>query len=111
MQQLANYLKERQGVDSIIRDEGFATYKINGEECYIVDIWTAPDYRKRGVAAEMADDIARIAIAQGCKYLTGSIDVTTNGAHDSMLVLLAYGFRLHSAVNYGLFFRKSLEAK
>ncbi len=111
MQQLAKYLKERENFDSLIRDEGFAEYKINGEECYIRSIWVEKDFRKKGIASDMADDISRIAIGQGCKYLTGTVDVTANGAHESMLVLLAYGFRLHSAVNYGLFFRKSLEAK
>lgn len=108
MNQLAAYLKERQGVDSIIREEGFATYKINGEECYIQDIFVYPDYRKKGIAAEMADDIARIAISQGCKYMTGSVDTTAKGAHESVLVLFAYGFKIHSAVQYGIFFRKDL---
>lgn len=108
MNQLAAYLKERQGVDSIIRDEGFATYKINGEECYLQDIFVYPDYRKKGIAAEMADDIARIAISRGCKYMTGSVDTTAKGAHESVLVLFAYGFKIHSAVQYGIFFRKEL---
>ncbi len=111
MQLLAHYLKERQGVDSIIRDEGFATYKINGEECYIQDIFVYPDYRQKGIASEMADDIARIAISKGCKYLTGSVDTTTNKAHESVLVLFAYGFKIHSAVQYGIFFRKDLGAE
>lgn len=109
MQHLANYLKERQGIDSIIRDEGFASYKIMGEECYIQDIWVNSDYRKRGIAAEMANDIARIAISKGCKYLTGSVDTTTKGAHESVLVLFAYGFKIYSAANYGIYFRKELE--
>lgn len=110
MQQLAAYLKERQGLDSIVRDEGFAAYKINGDECYIQDIFVFPDYRKTGVASELADEIARIAISRGCKFLTGSVDTTANGAHASVLVLLAYGFKIHSAVQYGIFFRKDLGA-
>ncbi len=108
MQQLAQYLKERQGVDSLIREEGFATYKISGEECYLQDIWVSPDYRKKGIASEMADDIARIAISKGCKFLTGSVDTTASKAHESVLVLFAYGFKIHSAVQYGIFFRKDL---
>jgi len=108
MQQLASYLKERQGVESLIRDDGFATYKITGEECYIQDIWVHGDHRKKGIASEMADDIARIAITNGCKRLVGSVDTTTKGAHESVLILLAYGFKVHSAVQCGIFFRKEL---
>lgn len=108
MHQLAFYLKEREGFDCILRDEGFASYKITGDECYIKDIFVFPDYRKKGIAAEMADDISRIALGRGCKFLTGSVCTTANGAHASMLVLLAYGFKIHSAVQYGIYFRKDL---
>ena len=111
MQQLAAYLKERENLDSLIREEGFAAYRIAGEECYIRDIWVHPDYRKKGLASEIADDIARIAIAKGCKYLTGSVDTMAHGAHQNVLVLLAYGFKIHSAVQYGIFFRKMLGAE
>ena len=109
MHRLAAYLKERENFDSIIRDEGFADYRINGDECYIRSIFVFPDYRKKGIASEMADDISRIAIAKGCKRLIGSVDTTANGAHESLLVLLAYGFKTHSAVHGGIFFRKDLE--
>lgn len=108
MQQLAAYFKERENFDSIIRDEGFATYKIEGDECYIRDIFVHADYRKKRIATEMADDIARIAVKAGCKYLTGSVNTGVRGAHESHLVLLAYGFKLSSAVQYGIYFRKSL---
>ena len=108
MQQIAAYFKEREGFDSIVREEGFASYRIQGEECYIRDIWVHKDFRKKGIAAEMADDIARLAIAQGCKYLTGSVSTTANGSTESVLVLLAYGFKIHSVVQYGIYFRKDL---
>ena len=108
MQHLAQYLKEREGFDCIIRDEGFASYRITGEECYIKDIWVHKDFRKKGIASEMADDIARIAIAKRCKYLIGSVDTSANGAHESILVLFAYGFRTYYAVHGGIFFRKEL---
>jgi len=108
MHRLAAYLKEREGFDCISRDEGFADYRIGGDECYIRSIFVFPDYRKKGIAADMANDIARIAIAKGCKYLTGSVDTSAKGAHESVLVLFAYGFKTHAAVNGGIFFRKEL---
>lgn len=105
---LAEYFKEREGFDTLIREEGFAVYKVLGEECYLKDIFVQKDYRRKGICFEMADEISRIAIAHGCKYLTGSVSTTANGAHESHLVLLAYGFKIHSAVQYGIFFRKEL---
>lgn len=108
MHQLAAYLKEREGFDSIINDEGYATYRINGDECYIRDIWVHPDHRNKRVASEMADDIARIAMRFGCKFLTGSVDTTKGNPTVSTEVLLAYGFKVFSAVQGGIFFRKHL---
>ena len=108
MHRLASYFSEREGFESIVTDEGFATYRINGEECYIRDIWVHKDFRKKGVASEMADDIARIAITKGCKFLTGSVSVTDPNSTANTMVLLAYGFKIESVVNYGIVFRKGL---
>lgn len=108
MRQLAEYIKEREGFDSIVTDEGFATYKVMGEECYIRDIWVQKDYRKGHVATEMADEIAAIARRNGCKYLSGSVCTTANNPTASVKILLAYGFEVHSAIQNGILFRKDL---
>lgn len=108
MHQLAAYLKERQGLDSIIVDGGFASYLINGDECYIVDLWAHPENRNRGVASAMADVISTKAKSLGCKYLTGSVDTTKGDPTTSTKVLLAYGFKVFSSVAGGIYFRKDL---
>jgi len=108
MHKLAQYIKEREGFDSIVTDNGFASYLISGEECYIKDIWVSPDYRKSNIAASMADQIAEHAKLMCCKYLTGTVCPTTNNSTESVKVLLAYGFKLHSSINNGIYFRKDL---
>lgn len=108
MRHMADYLKEREGFDSIITEEAFASYRIVGEECYIKDIWVHPDCRNKNYASEIADDIAAIAKRKGCKYLSGSVCTEANNPTASVKVLLAYGFLIHSAVQSGIFFRKDL---
>ncbi len=108
MQRLQRYLKEREDFDCLLTDEGFASYKITGEECYIRDIWVEPDFRKTGAASAMADIITAIAKKSGCKFLSGSVLVTANHSTESTMVLLAYGFKIHSVVQYGIFFRKEI---
>lgn len=108
MLRLAAYFKEREDFDCIVTDEGFASYKIMGEECYIRDLWVERDYRKSGLASQMADDISRIALSKGCKFLSGSISLTANNPTESAAVLIAYGFKVHSANQLGVFFRKDL---
>jgi GNAT superfamily N-acetyltransferase len=109
MHSLASYFLEREGFDSIVVDGGFATYRVNGDECYIRDIWCHPENRNRGIATAMADVIATKARSFGCKYLTGSVDTTKGDPTASTKVLLAYGFKIFSAVQGGVFFRKDLK--
>jgi GNAT superfamily N-acetyltransferase len=108
MQQLAAYLKEREGFDSVITDEGFASYRINGDDCYIRDIYIHHDYRKGGAASAIADQIASTARRFGCRYLTGSVDTSKGDPTASTKILLAYGFKVVSAVQGGIWFRKDL---
>lgn len=108
MRQLASYFKEVEDFDSIITEEGFAAYRINGEECYIKHIWVDPDTRSKNIASEIADDIAAIAKRKGCKYLTGSVFTKAQNPTASAKVLLAYGFSIHSAFVDGIIFRKDL---
>lgn len=108
MHRLAAYLKEREGFESVIHEDGFASYRLNGDECYIRDIWVSPEYRKKFLASQIAQKIEGIAKEAGCKYLTGSVSTTAHHATESVKVLLAYGFDVHSAIQGGIFFRKEL---
>lgn len=108
MHQLSQYLKEREGFDSIITDNGFASYLITGAECYIRDIWVHPDFRKTKIASNMADEIVEIAKKAGCNCLIGSVYLKTTNPTASTKVLLAYGFNVHSVVQDGILFRKEI---
>lgn len=108
MHQFAKYIKEREDFESIVVEGGFACYRINGDECYIRDIWTDPDLREAGLASALADQIAHQAKKFGCRYLTGSVNPSVGDPTASTKVLLSYGFKVFSAVQGGIFFRKEL---
>lgn len=91
------YLKEREGLETVSDDRGFATFLIIGRECYLKDIYVQPEARKSGVAASLADRVTKIAKDKGCNWLTGSVSPPAKGSHESLLVLLAYGMRLLKA--------------
>lgn len=93
----AEYIKEREGFETVETDKGVATYKISGEECYIKDIYVQKAFRKSGAGSEIADHIVKIAKANGCKTLSGTIVPSLNGSTGSMMALLQYGFKLHSS--------------
>lgn len=99
----AAYKKEREGKNVIEDVNGFASYIIDGEVCYLEDIYIVPDKRKRGLARQMADYITTIAKQKGCTKLLGSVASNGFGAHDSLLSLIAYDMKL-SHVNGNLIF-------
>ncbi len=95
MSHYADYMAEREGISVLETESGFASYRIDGEKCWILDIYVAPEYRKSYAASSMADAVTSIAREQGCTLLVGSVAPDTNGATTSLRVLLGYGFDLY----------------
>jgi predicted GNAT superfamily acetyltransferase len=91
-----------------IEDVGFATYHLNGEECYIEDIYVVPERRKSGEAADLANTICEMAKDAGAKILTGSVNLKANGKEASMKVLLAYGMSPVATNGDMVYFSKEL---
>lgn len=108
MSLFADYILEREGFSTIERAEGLATYKIQGEECYIKDIYIRPEDRSGKVSFQIADQIAEIAKENGCSYLTGTIVPSLPGASISMAAQLKYGFKIHSSHEDYIILRKDI---
>lgn len=104
----ADYIKEREGFEIIENEHGFFTYKISGEECYIRDIYIKRGSRRLGIATDMADELAKTAKDNGCKFLTGTCVPSTMGATESMKAMFSYGFRIHSATSDMIVLMKEL---
>lgn len=104
----AKYINEREGRETLEDDFGFATFSIGEKTCYITDIYLVPEQRRLRKATELADRVVVIAKERGCNLLLGSIDPDTKGSHDSLLVLLQYGFILDSVQGSLVFFRKEI---
>lgn len=108
MSLFADYKAEREGKLVIETDKAFAIYSIVKDSCYIEDIYVSPEFRKAGVAKQMADFISDIAKQKNCKYLFGSVAPSGKGSQESLKILLAYGMRLHSSMSDMVFFVKDL---
>ena len=103
------YIREKTDKAILETEMGFCTYSFPDESTvYIQDIYTIPEARKTGEAAEMADRVCEIARSKGCSRLIGSVIPSTKGSTDSLRVLLAYGMRLDSATNDFILFSKDL---
>ncbi len=105
----AEYLAERLGDHIIENEKGFATYRYTDETTvYIVDIYVRPDFRKQGVAGDIADYIMELAKKKGCTKMLGSVVPSAKGSTESIKVLLGYGMSVDSCTNDFILFRKAI---
>lgn len=104
----AEYLAERTNKEIVESNQGFATYSFTEQGVYIEDIYVKPEYRKSGIAAEMANQIVGIAKERGMKKVFGSVVPSAKGSTQSCLVLIAYGMRLSSSTTNFLLFEKDI---
>jgi len=102
------YLTERTDREILECEDGFATFELNDEVCYIVDIFVDLSKRYTGLGSKMADEISEMARAEGCKWLLGSVDPLANNATESMRSLLIYGFELSHIEAPLIYLKKSL---
>lgn len=102
------YLEEREGYSLIEDENGFASYKIFGDECYIRDIFVVKGARDQKVGSGYCDQIVEIAKAAGCKYLTGTVVPEAKGSTVSLMAIIKYGFKLHSSTQEKIVLMKEL---
>ncbi len=94
----AEYLTTRTNDKILEIDVGFATYRyLNDKQVYIIDIYVREENRKAGVAAFIADKIAKEARDKGCIEMIGTVVPSMKNATASLKVLLAYGMELLSS--------------
>ena len=96
------------GSEVFENETGWANYIISGKECYIENIYTAPEYRKTGRASEIADKITAIAKERGCTTLLGSTNTTKPSVERSIQVILSYGFKYLRSDEVSIWYYKEI---
>ena len=104
----SQYILERQGRETLEDDKGFATFDINGEYCYIVDIFVIKSERRTHSATAYADRVVEMAKERGCKFLLGTVDPRAFGAEISTKVILSYGYKYREFKDNLIWFIKEI---
>lgn len=106
----AQYIKEREGFETLEVEHGFATYKqVEKDMVYLRDIFVEDTFRQNGLASELSRQVAEIAKGLGCNKLTGSICVSDDiGVTISMKALLGDRFKYSHAHGTMLYFVKDI---
>lgn len=90
----AKYLKDRQGIEVLESEFGFITYKLNGEECFIVDMGVDEKFRLQGHGLKLLNQLEKIADENGAKVITGNIHLWDVNASNTLIAALKQGFKV-----------------
>lgn len=87
----AQYVKEREGLDTYETSDGFVIYKIHNNWVFIQDIFVKRESRRGRIASQIADTVVNKALEMGAKSLISHVDIKANNWQDSKKFIEAYG--------------------
>jgi GNAT superfamily N-acetyltransferase len=111
MEQYKAYLEESYQGESCYIDpdnRGWASYKIDGEECYINHCYLNPEFRGQTMMSELCKNIEEIAKAKGCSFMSGTVAIESTNKEKSIRMMITDGYKLHSAHNNIIVLTKEL---
>lgn len=94
-----DYIKEREDFDAIVKDYGFVTYKIDGKECFIRDIYVKPEFRGSRKGDELITELTARAKDDYCEIITAREYPWVKASTQSMYCAIRNGFELISSNN------------
>ena len=102
----ARYHKETEGHQVIETDVAFIRFVIDGDICYIHDLYVIPEARRLGWGTRITDQAAEVALKAGCRALRSAVCVKFVTGTEAMMANLSYGFRLVSNIGDMTFLEK-----
>lgn len=103
-----SYLKERQKALILDKPEGFVIYKVNGEECFIIEMFLKKEHRKSDALFELFSDL--LVLNSSCKIISGNIHLSDAGCNRTLNAAFKLGFKVAQANNNCLLIVKELGA-
>lgn len=95
----ADYIKERDGQEVFENADGFAFYRVSGPECFIAEMYVRPEKRTAGAGRAIVNDLSKVAIEEGCEFLSGNIFVKSHTSTDAVAASILSGFKVVAADN------------
>ena len=90
------YVKEREGKEIIEGDWGFATYLLEKDLLYVVDVYVVPEKRRKGLAKSIFNKLEIEAKNKNKSHIATSLDTTTNNWEVTMQGLIKHGYGMRS---------------
>lgn len=88
------YIQERDQAEIIENDFGFVTFKIVNKECFILNMYVLPEYRRSGNFSCMIKLLGEKALQEGCEFISGNIQMYDSGKNKTLSAALSVGFEI-----------------
>lgn len=89
----AQYILEREGVDTVETENYFFNYKIIENEFHVLDMFVREEFRCSLLVKEMMDLIDQMALDSGSKYLVSSVIAGLPNSEKSASLQFRYGMK------------------
>lgn len=103
----AKYIKEREGAEVIENENGFVTYKIVKNECFLINIFS--EKRQNGCARDLIDLLTQEAIDHKCDCITANVYLSDPNVTITTIFALKLGFKIVTANNNVLLIVKEVK--
>lgn len=105
-----DYVKERENLDHVEIEEGFFTYRIDGEEFYLANIYLRPECRGTPATLKIMNKMIEVAKQNSAKVISANIYLNDCGFHRTLRAALNFSFTIQMAHNGCVTITKILEA-
>lgn len=104
----AQYVKEREGAETVETSEGFYSYKTEGEHLFIVDLFVVPSARGKKVGSEFGKQIENIAKELGKQSIICTASLNAENTQDAMSFIIMNGYKIINYTDTQVFFKKEI---
>jgi GNAT superfamily N-acetyltransferase len=102
------YRKEREGIEYILVEGAFATFKPLKEHLYLEDLYCIPELRDSGIIHDLVNKVEDIAKKAGYKKILGSVDVSTKNAEANLVSCIKHGYKILKLDNSLIWLEKEI---
>lgn len=95
------YVQERAEAEIIENEHGFIVYRVFNSECFIMEMYIAPESRGSGLCRSLINQLTSIVSDRGCSIITANIHLEDKGASKTLMSALKLEFRV-AAANGGI---------
>lgn len=104
MSMYADYMKEKENLESYECEYGFITYKKMKDALYIGDFYVKPQYRGSKHTTAMSNYVETIAKEAGCTMMLAEVNTKDNKPEQGMYVQLRHGYKFSHIVNNSIIY-------